>query len=144
AGKSAMQYLAKHRLGRVTFLPQTTIKARQLPDYQIAMAQNLPGFVGVASSLVTTAATYQNIIANLLGTTVIVTDMSAAIPMAKQLKHRVRLVTLDGQIMNGGGTMTGGATRQHGNGLLSQITVITLLAHQVYALYSANMDIQQL
>lgn len=143
AGKKAIQYLAKHRLGRVTFLPQTTIKARQLPDYQTATVQNLPGFVGVASSLVTTAADYQNIIANLLGTTVVVTDMSAAIPMAKQLKHRVRLVTLDGQIMNAGGSMTGGATRRHGNGLLSQKTEIDQLTKQESELHQATLALEQ-
>ena len=99
--------------------------------------------MGVASSLVTTAASYQNIIANLLGTTVVVTDMSAAIPMAKQLKHRVRLVTLDGQIMNAGGSMTGGATRQHGNGLLSQKTEIDQLTKQESELHQATLALEQ-
>src|SRR5699024_7795728 len=116
---------------------------RQLPDYQIAMAQNLPGCVGVASSLVTTAATYQNIIANLLGTTVIVTDMSAAIPMAQQLKHRVRLVTLDAQIMHVGRSITGGTTRQHGNGVHPQNAQINQYTQQESEYHQATLASEQ-
>lgn len=142
-GKSAIQYLSKHRLGRVTFLPQTTLKARHLSDYQMTILQKLTGFVGIASDLVTTASSYQNVIANLLGTTVIVTDMSAAIQIAKELQHRVRLVTLDGQIMNAGGSMTGGATRQHGNGLLSQKTEIDQLKIQEAELHQATLALEQ-
>lgn len=142
-GKAAIQYLAKHRLGRVTFLPQTTLKARHLSDYQMTILRQSTGFVGIASDLVTTASAYQNIIANLLGTTVIVTDMSAAIQIAKELQYRVRLVTLDGQIMNAGGSMTGGATRQHGNGLLSQKTEIDQLTLQEAELHQATLALEK-
>ncbi|MGK4017949.1 chromosome segregation protein SMC [Weissella paramesenteroides] len=142
-GKVAIQYLAKHRLGRVTFLPQTTLKARHLSDYQMTILRQSTGFVGIASDLVTTASAYQNIIANLLGTTVIVTDMSAAIQIAKELQYRVRLVTLDGQVMNAGGSMTGGATRQHGNGLLSQKTEIDQLTLQEAELHQATLALEQ-
>lgn len=142
-GKTAIQYLAKHRLGRVTFLPQTTLKARRLSDYQMTILRQSTGFVGIASDLVTTASAYQNIIANLLGTTVIVTDMSAAIQIAKELQYRVRLVTLDGQIMNAGGSMTGGATRQHGNGLLSQKTEIDQLTLQEAELHQATLALEK-
>lgn len=142
-GKTAIQYLAKHRLGRVTFLPQTTLKARHLSDYQMTILRQSTGFVGIASDLVTTASAYQNIIANLLGTTVIVTDMSAAIQIAKELQYRVRLVTLDGQIMNAGGSMTGGATRQHGNGLLSQKTEIDQLTLQEAELHQATLALEK-
>ena len=142
-GKTAIQYLSKHRLGRVTFLPQTTLKARHLSDYQMTILRQSTGFVGIASDLVTTASAYQNIIANLLGTTVIVTDMSAAIQIAKELQYRVRLVTLDGQIMNAGGSMTGGATRQHGNGLLSQKTEIDQLTLQEAELHQATLALEQ-
>lgn len=142
-GNAAIQYLAKHRLGRVTFLPQTTLKARHLSDYQMTILRQSTGFVGIASDLVTTASAYQNIIANLLGTTVIVTDMSAAIQIAKELQYRVRLVTLDGQVMNAGGSMTGGATRQHGNGLLSQKTEIDQLTLQEAELHQATLALEQ-
>ncbi|MGK4144653.1 chromosome segregation protein SMC [Weissella paramesenteroides] len=142
-GKTAIQYLAKHRLGRVTFLPQTTLKARHLSDYQMTILRQSTGFVGIASDLVTTASAYQNIIANLLGTTVIVTDMSVAIQIAKELQYRVRLVTLDGQIMNAGGSMTGGATRQHGNGLLSQKTEIDQLTLQEAELHQATLALEK-
>ncbi|SCB87121.1 chromosome segregation protein SMC [Weissella bombi] len=140
--KKAITYLAQHRLGRVTFLPQSTIKGRHLSDYQLATLSDIDGVVGVAKDLVTTDAEYQNIVANLLGTTVIVTDMNAAIFIAKQLQHRVRLVTLDGQVMNAGGSMTGGANRQHGNGLLSQKTEIDKLTHQEKELHQEVLTLE--
>lgn len=141
--KQAINYLAKHRLGRVTFLPQSTIKGRHLSDYQLAALNQVEGVVGIAADLVTTKTDYQNIVANLLGTTLIVTDMDAAIIMAKKLQHRVRLVTLDGQIMNAGGSMTGGANRQHGNGLLSQKTEIDQLINQEKKLHAEVLTLEK-
>lgn len=140
--KQAINYLAKHRLGRVTFLPQSTIKGRHLSDYQLATLNQLEGVIGIAADLVTTKSEYQNIVANLLGTTLIVTDMNAAIIIAKQLQHRVRLVTLDGQVMNAGGSMTGGANRQHGNGLLSQKTEIDQLINQEKTLHAEVLALE--
>jgi len=140
--KKAITYLAQHRLGRVTFLPQSTIKGRHLSDYQLVTLADIDGVVGVAKDLVTTDTEYQNIVANLLGTTVVVTDMNAAILIAKRLQHRVRLVTLDGQVMNAGGSMTGGANRQHGNGLLSQKTEIDKLTQQEKELHQEVLTLE--
>ncbi len=125
--QAAIKYLTQHRLGRVTFLPLSTIKARQLPPTQLQQMQQLPGFIGVASTLVTTEPAYTDIISNLLGVTVIVDNLDHAVQIGQAMQHRVRLVTLDGQVMNAGGSMTGGAARNSGNGLLSQQTELESL-----------------
>ncbi|MDR3190950.1 MAG: chromosome segregation protein SMC [Lactobacillaceae bacterium] len=126
--KDAIRYLAQHRLGRVTFLPIATIKARQLQPQQLQAAQAARGFVGVAADLVHTDNDYQTILQNLLGTTLIIDNLDNAVELGKTLQHRVRLVTLDGQVMNAGGSMTGGANRNQGNGLLSQQAEVDELA----------------
>lgn len=118
--KAAIQYLTQHRLGRVTFLPLTTIKGRLIQADLWQTAQKQPGVLGIAATLVRVAPNYQAVLDNLLGTTIVVDTLDHAIAVGKQLHHRTRLVTLDGQLMNAGGSLTGGANRNHRNGLLVQ------------------------
>lgn len=118
--KDVIRYMTQHRFGRVTLLPVETMQARQLRPDQLSTAQNQTGFVGVGSDLVKTDETYMKIMQNLLGTTVIMDTMDHAVVASRALQQRVRIVTLDGQVMNPGGSMTGGANKQNGNGLLAQ------------------------
>lgn len=118
--KDVIRYMTQHRFGRVTLLPVETMQGRQLRPDQIATAQNQSGFIGVGSDLVQTSETYAAIMQNLLGTTIIIDTMDHAVTASRALQQRVRLVTLDGQVMNPGGSMTGGANKQNGNGLLAQ------------------------
>ena len=141
--QQAIKYLTQHRLGRVTFLPMTTIKPRHLNGDVLQQAQQMPGFVGVASELAQVDARYQNILANLLGVTIIVDHLENAVLMGKQLHHRVRLVTLDGQVMNAGGSMTGGAQRQQRNGFLSQQAEVETLTEQVATLATQVTEAEQ-
>lgn len=142
-GKTAISYLTQHRLGRVTFLPLTTIRKRELQPAQIQTAQGQAGFVGVAADLVKTDSAYRPVVQSLLGTTVIVTNMDEAVPMARALQHRVRIVTLDGQVMNAGGSMTGGASRNQGNGLLSQQSEVESLTAQVATLHTQTEQLER-
>ena len=87
------------------------------------------GFVGIASNLVKTQDTYREIVENLLGRIVIVTDIDAAIAMAKKYANRFKIVTLDGQVMNPGGSMTGGAVNREA-GILSRANELEKLAAQ--------------
>lgn len=128
--KAAIKYLTTHRLGRVTFLPLNTVQPRRLTPALLSRAQASAGFIGLAADLVSVADQYQPVIAHLLGTTVIAQDLTKALPMAKALQHRVRIVTLDGQVINAGGAMTGGANRQAGQGLLSQRQTIEHLTQE--------------
>lgn len=118
--KDVIRYMTQHRFGRVTLLPVETMQGRQLRPDQIATAKNQAGFIGIGSDLVKTEETYAKIMENLLGTTIIMDSMDHAVVASRALQQRVRIVTLDGQVMNPGGSMTGGANRQNGNGLLAQ------------------------
>lgn len=131
--KAAIQYLTQHRLGRVTFLPLSTIKSRHLPAELWHKAAQAPGVIGIAANLAQTAPEYQTILDNLLGLTIVVDTLDNAINLGQKLQHRVRLVTLDGQLMNAGGSLTGGANRSHRNGLLVQKGEIETLSNELDA-----------
>ena len=101
-----INFLRQTNAGRVTFYPLTTIKGRRLRENGLEAED---GVEGVASELVRCDETYAEIISNLLGTTVIVDDMFSANRIAKKYGYRFRIVTLDGQLINAGGSYTGGS-----------------------------------
>ncbi|MBO4733476.1 MAG: chromosome segregation protein SMC, partial [Clostridia bacterium] len=104
--KRAVNYLKQNNLGRATFLPIDTIKSRDFSDEK---ADELFGFVGVASDLVKTDKRYEEIINHLLGGTYVSEDIDSAVTIAKKLGHRIKVVSLDGQVINPGGSITGGS-----------------------------------
>lgn len=124
--KRAIYYLKNNRIGRATFLPISNIKPRTLDEKDLD--DNL-GFVAVASDLVECKSYYKNIISNLLGRVVIVEDMDCAIGIAKRYGNRFKLVTIDGQVINPGGSMTGGS-QSKGAGILSRGNMIDELNAQ--------------
>lgn len=114
-GAQAIELLRRRETGRATFLPLDTIRPMHLnsvPDQE-------PGYVGVADALVTCAAAYRNIVSNLLGRTVVAETMKDAIAISRRYDHRYRIVTLDGQLVNAGGSLTGGSAAK-GSGILSR------------------------
>lgn len=130
--KRAIYYLKNNRVGRATFLPISNIKPRTLDEKNLD--DNL-GFVAVASDLVECKNEYKNIISNLLGRVVIVEDMDCAIGIAKRYGNRFKLVTIDGQVINPGGSMTGGS-QSKGAGILSRGNMIDELNAQAKELES--------
>ena len=125
-GKAAISYLKRTGGGRATFLPLTTVQGKRLTESGL---ESCRGFVGVASQLVTCQDTYRGIVENLLGRTVIVQDIDAAIHMANQYRSRFKIVTLDGQVMNPGGSMTGGSVNKE-SGILSRANELEKLTAQ--------------
>ena len=115
-GKAAIQMLKRRDGGRATFLPMNTIRGKRM---NLNGLERQPGFVGIASALVETAPEYAEILENLLGRTVIAETLDHAIRMARAGENRFRIVTLDGQVMNAGGSMTGGSTTKSA-GVLSR------------------------
>ncbi|MGT2933312.1 chromosome segregation protein SMC [Streptococcus catagoni] len=113
AAKRAIEYLKKNRQGRATFLPLTTIKARQLNDSHQKLAEKCQGFIGTAESLVTYEEKLGNIFKNLLTTTLIFDSLDHANQAAKKLQYKVRIITLDGTELRPGGSFSGGANRQN-------------------------------
>ena len=125
-GKAAISYLKRIGGGRATFLPMNTIQGRTLQENGL---ENCRGFVGIASQLVTSEPQYRGIVENLLARTVIAQDLDAAINMAQKYRNRFKIVTLDGQVMNAGGSMTGGSVNKEA-GILSRANELEKLTAQ--------------
>ncbi|MGG3560134.1 chromosome segregation protein SMC [Neobacillus rhizosphaerae] len=118
--RTAIQYLKQHSFGRATFLPLSVIKGRPLSAAQLSSIQNHPSLIGPAVSLVKFESRYAEVMNNLLGNVVITKDLKGANELAKILQYRCRLVTLEGDIVNPGGSMTGGAVKQKTSSLLTR------------------------
>jgi chromosome segregation protein len=120
--RAAIQFLKQNGYGRATFLPLSVIKGRTLSAAQLSSIQHHPSLIGPASSLVSFEKKYEDVINNLLGNVVIAKDLKGANELAKLLQYRCRIVTVDGDIVNPGGSMTGGAVKQKTSSLLSRKT----------------------
>ncbi len=121
--KAAIQFLKRSDSGRATFLPLSVIRGKALSEKGVEQCR---GFVGVASELIECKTEYRPIVDSLLGKTVIADDMDAAIAIANKFSHRFRIVTLDGQVINAGGSMTGGSVSRN-SGILSRANEIERL-----------------
>lgn len=109
--RSAIEFLREKRAGRATFLPMTVMKARTVPESLLAAVREHPAFVSVAAELVKSDAAHKEIVWNLLGNVIIAKDLKGAATIAKSLMSRYRVVTLSGDVINAGGSMTGGASK---------------------------------
>lgn len=118
--KRAINFLKQNNQGRCTFLPMTAIKPRHIEESNL---DDNFGFVDVASNLVECDSQYKNIVSNLLGRVIVVEDIDCAIGISKRYSNKYKIVTLDGQVMNPGGSMTGGS-RAKGAGILSRANLI--------------------
>ena len=114
--KKAINYLKTSGGGRATFLPVATIKSREFKEEGF---EKLFGFVGIASDLVECDSKYREIIKYLLGGAVVAEDIDSAATIAKKYGYRIKVVTLDGQVINPGGSLTGGSLVKNA-GLLSR------------------------
>ena len=124
-GRYAIEMLKRMDAGRATFLPLDTIRGSVMKD----APERDPGFVGVAYELVKFDPAYEQIVANLLGRTVVAESLSDAIRMSRQNGSRLRIVTLDGQLINPGGSMTGGSSAKN-SGILSRANELEKLRRQ--------------
>ncbi len=116
SAKAAINYLKQRDGGRATFLPLTTVKGYNLNEKGLESCQ---GFVGTASQLCTCEQQYIGILNSLLGRIVIADNLNSAVAIAKKYGYRFRIVTLDGQVVNAGGSLTGGSQGKK-SGLLSR------------------------
>ncbi|MCD2492682.1 chromosome segregation protein SMC [Lacrimispora sp. NSJ-141] len=111
--KNLIQYLKKNKFGRATFLPLTSITARG--GFQKKEALGEPGVIGLAHDLVSVKGGYNKLAEYLLGRILVVDNIDHAIALAKKFKYSLRIVTLEGELLNAGGSMTGGAFRNSSN-----------------------------
>ena len=126
-GKAVIQYLKRRDGGRATILPLSSIRPYQLRE--AGQLEGQPGFVGVANRLVQFDPRYQNVFANLLGRVVVMEDLDSAIAAARRFGYQFRIVTLDGQVLNPGGSMTGGSASRSA-GILSRANELERLRQQ--------------
>ena len=134
-GKAAIEHLKRSDGGRATFLPLDTIRpypAKQMPEGE-------PGFVGRADKLVRFDARYAGIFENLLGGTAVAETLTDAVRLSKKSGNRLRIVTLDGQLINAGGSMTGGSAAKN-TGLLSRANELKKLRARAEELETAERD----
>ena len=110
--KEAIKYLKEQGLGRATFFPLNVIKGKEIPKSVIDSLKSETGFIDIASHLVEFAPTYRDIIENQLGNVIVASDIDAMNRIGKSTGYRYRVVTLDGEIMHTGGSLTGGSLKK--------------------------------
>ncbi len=112
SAKKAINYLKDNHMGRATFFPLTVIKERYVDYDSLNILKSSNDFIGILSDLVTYNKKYKNIIENQLGQTILATDIDAATRLSHLIKNKYRIVTLDGDVVNVGGSMSGGSVNQ--------------------------------
>ncbi len=127
AAKKWIRFLAQHRAGRATFLPITSVKGKLLQEYGL---EQEAGFVDYACNLVRYRPIHEGIVRSLLGRIVVAENLDFASDIARKYGYRFRIVTLDGQIVNAGGSFTGGSAQKSG-GMITRKTEIAALKKDV-------------
>ncbi|PMB84281.1 chromosome segregation protein SMC [Dolosicoccus paucivorans] len=148
SARHAIQYLKQNRLGRATFLPRSNAKPRALSQSVQAKAQTMDGWVGVASELIQFNKEDQPIIGQLLGNTIVADHIKNAQQMAKAFNHTVKIVTLSGELLLPGGTVSGGRNQQERRSMLSRkddlIKAQKQLANETAQLNHLEKDLDEL
>ncbi|WP_347860621.1 chromosome segregation protein SMC [Salimicrobium sp. PL1-032A] len=131
SARQSIEWLKKTNQGRATFLPMESIKERSVPARTLEAIRNTNGFVGVASNLIHVESPYTTIIGNLLGHILIADSLETANIIAKQTGRKFKVVTLEGDVVNPGGSMSGGAKSGKSSSLFSQDQELKELTEKV-------------
>ncbi len=115
AAKEAINFLKVNKYGRATFFPLNIIKAKEVDNVTYRLLRQENGFVGIASDLVEYQSLYNNVIKNQLGTTIVVSDIDVAGNIARKINYKYKIVTLDGELLHVGGSLTGGTQKNQSN-----------------------------
>ncbi|HQD31015.1 MAG TPA: chromosome segregation protein SMC [Clostridiales bacterium] len=146
--KKAIEFLKRNKLGRATFLPISSVEGRGFDNQTMARIKQCEGFCGVASELVSHDSVYTGIIRNLLGKVVVIDNLDNGIKMARKFRYSFRIVTLDGDLLNTGGAMSGGSLENRGTGILTRNREISELDEELKSLRQqetgVSKDIKQL
>ncbi|WP_251943075.1 chromosome segregation protein SMC [Staphylococcus sp. Marseille-Q5304] len=141
-GRQAIQYLKQQGLGRATFLPLNVIQPRQLSNDILMSAQHADGFINIGAQAVEADKAYQNVVQNLLGNTIIVDTLKNANELARMIRYRTRIVTLEGDIVNPGGSMTGGGSRKS-KSILAQKDELSKMREQFATYQKQTRNLEQ-
>lgn len=126
--EAGIAFLKKHRAGRVTFLPLDILRRRKFSDDVLV---DEPGVIGIAEELLDYDSKYETAIQHLLANTLVIEDLDAAVALTRRFRPTARLVTLDGEVINTSGAITGGHTNQKKNGLLSRARELEVLESKI-------------
>ena len=137
--KAAINFLKSNKAGRATFLPVQTIKAREFKEHGF---EDMLGYVGIASDLVKNDKKYDEIVKYLLGACVVAEDIDCAVSIAKKFGYRIKVVSLDGQVVSPGGSLTGGSVIKN-SGILSRGNDIINIENEITALKTKAEDLDK-
>ena len=129
--KRAIEFLKRNKLGRVTFLPISSVKPRTLNTSFVERLKSMKGYIGQASGLVKYDAEISGIISNLLDRVIVFDNIDNAINAARKLSYSIRIVTLDGDVISTSGSITGGSREVTGTGILGRRAEISRLKQEV-------------
>lgn len=141
--REAIQFLKKRQLGRATFLPMNVIRPRSLSDSDYHMLSREEGFVGIGVDLIQFDAKYKSVLGSLLGNVVISQTLEQANKIAAKCQYRFRVVTLEGDVVNAGGSMTGGSMHKKNASLLGRNRQIEQLAAEIKETETQLLKVQQ-
>ena len=111
SAREAVYYLRQNNLGRATFYPLNVIRAKKIDDISLKKLEVVPCFIGIASDLCKFDPKYRNVVLNALGNVIVVDNLTNATNVAKIINHMYKIVTLEGDIINAGGSITGGTNK---------------------------------
>ena len=137
--EEAITYLKENALGRVTFFPLNVIKGKWVDVNIYNLLKDEKGFIDIASNLVTYDDKYKNIVLNQLGNIIVVDNMKTANIISKKINHNYRIVTLDGEIIHVGGSLTGGANKKNSSVLLDKMELERLLNNNTSLVHDLNL-----
>ncbi len=141
AAKAAIAALKRDNAGRATFYPLNSVHADK-PKIDLAKAKTFRGYIGIASDLLSCDMRYREVIASMLGRTFVFDTLDNAAEMARYFRHTVRIVTLDGQLINAGGSYTGGSAKRD-SGILSRSAEIDILTQDAETLEKKAAEIEK-
>ena len=136
AAKNAINYLKKNNLGRVTFLPMNVIKSKKINENTV---NSKTEYIKVASDLVSFDEKYRDIVENILGRTIVIDNIDNGIKFANETNHKFKVVTLDGDILNPGGSLTGGSLKTSTN-ILSRKRLISDFEEKIQKIKIENQE----
>ncbi|VBB05651.1 smcs flexible hinge [Lucifera butyrica] len=140
--KQAIRFLKQNNLGRATFLPLNTVRAGKPRDFEVRAAKS-KGAVGFAAQLVSCEPRFQGIVDYLLGRTVVAENVDDALAIARQASFSVKIVTLDGEVINPGGSMTGGSVQRREASFLGRGNEIQNITARLDELKKQQVSLQQ-
>ncbi len=124
--KEAIEYLKRHNAGRATFFPLNVIKPKSIDPETQRIINNMLGYIGIASELVTYDSKYYNIIMNQLGNIIVSNDINSAIQISKKINHKYKVISLDGEVIHIGGIMSGGSNQKSSSYISDKYELETL------------------